>query len=53
MKKIFPLLAAVLLVLIAFAACSHEEKKPDGESDSWHPRDGPEPCARTENGEFP
>lgn len=35
MKKIFPLLAAVLLVLIAFAACSHEEKKPDGESDSY------------------
>ncbi len=35
MKKIFPLLAAVLLVLIVFTACSHEEKKPDGESDSY------------------
>ena len=35
MKKIFPLLAAVLLILIAFTACSHEEKKPDGESDSY------------------
>lgn len=34
MKKIFPLLAAVLLVLIAFTACSHE-KNPDGESDLY------------------
>ena len=29
------LLFAALLVLTAFAACSHEEKKPDGESDSY------------------
>ena len=35
MKKIFPLLAAVLLVLIVFTACSHEEKKPDGASASY------------------
>ena len=35
MKKIFPLLFAALLVLTAFAACSHEEKKPDGESDLY------------------
>lgn len=35
MKKIFPLLAAVLLVLIAFTACSHEEKNRDGESDLY------------------
>lgn len=32
MKKIISLLFAALLVLTAFAACSHEEKKPDGES---------------------
>lgn len=35
MKKIISLLFAALLVLTAFAACSHEEKKPDGESDSY------------------
>ena len=35
MKKIFPLLAAVLLVLTAFTACSHEKKNHDGESDSY------------------
>ena len=35
MKKIISLLFAALLVLTAFAACSHEEKKPDSESDSY------------------
>lgn len=35
MKKIISLLFAALLVLTAFAACSHEEKKLDGESDSY------------------
>ena len=35
MKKMISLLFAALLVLTAFAACSHEEKKPDGESDSY------------------
>lgn len=34
-EKIISLLFAALLVLTAFAACSHEEKKPNGESDSY------------------
>ena len=35
MKKILPLLAAVLLILTAFTACSQEEKNPESESDSY------------------
>lgn len=34
-KKILPLLAAVLLILTAFTACSQEEKNPESESDSY------------------